>query len=197
VRRALPFLAAAALVAVLVVGLTQAGGQQSEGSGKARTAPFDLQAALDGLRGSPAPLAALHAQANEFLGGGKRAFRARVRALRGHPIVVNKWASWCGPCRHEFPFFERVSAKRGKQVAFVGVNSGDPGRADARAFLKDFPLPYPSYVDPDEKIARAVGAPANYPITVFLDGRGQQAFIRQGGYASEAQLERDIDRYLG
>jgi thiol-disulfide isomerase/thioredoxin len=193
VRRALPFLAAAAVVAVLVIGLTQAGGNDTPAP---KAKPFELQAALDGLRGAPAPLASLHGEANKVLGGGTKALEARLRSLRGHPVVLNKWASWCGPCRHEFPFFEHVSAARGKQVAFLGLNSGD-NTSDAKQFLHEFPLTYPSYEDPDEKAARAVGAPANYPVTVFLDRKGETAFIRQGGYASEAQLQRDIDRYLG
>jgi cytochrome c biogenesis protein CcmG/thiol:disulfide interchange protein DsbE len=196
VRRALPILAAVAVVAVVVIGLTQAGGSTGSGGSAARTAPFDLDRALGSLAGAPAPLAGLHEQAGDILGGGTRALRARLRELRGHPVVLNKWASWCGPCRHEFPFFERVATRRGKEIAFVGLNSGD-NRRDANAFLKEFPLTYPSYEDPEERIARAVGAPANYPITIFFDEQGQQAFIRQGGYASEAKLDRDIDRYLG
>jgi cytochrome c biogenesis protein CcmG, thiol:disulfide interchange protein DsbE len=111
-------------------------------------------------------------------------------------VVINKWASWCGPCRHEFPFFEHVSTSNGKKIAFLGLNSGD-NTGDAKDFLKDFPVTYPSYEDPDEKAARKLGAPANYPITVFLDAKGRQAFIRQGNYKSEAQLQGDIDRYLG
>jgi thiol-disulfide isomerase/thioredoxin len=196
VRRALPFLAAAAVIVVLVIGLSQAGGSGGSSSSSAKAKPFDLQVALHGLQGAPKPLASLHGQASDILGGGTKALEARLRTLRGHPVVLNKWASWCGPCRHEFPFFEHVSANQGKHVAFVGLNSGD-NTADAKQFLKEFPLTYPSYEDPSEQAARAVGAPANYPITVFLDAKGRQAFIRQGGYASEAQLQRDIKRYLG
>jgi thiol-disulfide isomerase/thioredoxin len=188
----LPIVVAVAVVAIVVIGLSQAGGKEPTAT---KAPPFDLQRALGSLEGAPAPLASLHEQANQLLGGGRSAFTARVKTLRGHPIVVNKWASWCGPCRHEFPFFEQVSTERGKQVAFIGVDGKD-GHAPAADFLKEFPLPYPSYEDPQEAIARQIGAPANYPITVFLDEHGKQAFIRQGGYASEAQLKRDIDRYL-
>src|SRR3954465_13746645 len=121
-RRALPLVAVLVVVAVVVIGLSQAGGK---GTTQAKEPRFSLPKALSSLDGAPAPLAALHAQANQLLGGGRTAFAARVRALRGHPIVVNKWASWCGPCRHEFPFFEQVSTKRGKQVAFVGLDGKD------------------------------------------------------------------------
>jgi thiol-disulfide isomerase/thioredoxin len=174
-----------------VIGLSQAGGR----SAAAPEQRFSLQRALRDLDGAPKPLAALNGQASDILTADPKAFRARLKGLRGHPVVVNKWASWCGPCRHEFPIFQRVSAARGRTVAFVGLNSGDAVKP-AREFLREYPLPYPSYEDPHERIARDIGAPANYPITVFYDAQGKQAFIRQGGYASVAQLQGDIDRYL-
>src|SRR3981081_3351775 len=65
-------------------------------------------------------LAALDAQANRLLGGGTAAFRKQVAALRGHPIVVNQWASWCGPCRFEFPFFQRLAAPNRGRPAVLG-----------------------------------------------------------------------------
>ena len=192
-RRALPIALALALATVLVIGLSQAGSGDSGDTSRS----FDLQAALRSLAGAPAPLAALHGQAAQLLDGGLPAFRARLRELRGHPVVVNKWASWCGPCRTEFPVFQRVATARGREVAFVGIDGARDPRSDAAAFLREFPLPYPSYVDPQEKISVAVGVPANYPITLFLDDRGKTAFIHQGQYRTEADLERDIDRYLG
>jgi cytochrome c biogenesis protein CcmG, thiol:disulfide interchange protein DsbE len=195
-RRALPFVAAAALAAVLVIGLTQAGGDGRSGSGGEESArPFDLSSARDRLQGAPAPLAALHAQSNQLLGGGTDAFGERLRALRGHPVVINKWASWCGPCRAEFPIFQNVATDRGREVAFLGVDGKD-SRSSAVGFLEEFPLPYPSYEDPDEDIARDIGAPANYPVTLFVDAEGETVFIHQGQYRSEADLVDDIERWL-
>ena len=182
------------LTAVLVVGLTQAGGRDSGAGDKAP--PFDLDAARAQLSGSPAPLAALHAQSAQLLDGGVPAFERRLAALKGTPVVINKWASWCNPCRAEFPAFQQLATERGRRIAFLGVNSGDSTRP-ARKFLADYPVPFPSYVDPDERIARAIKAPANYPVTVFVDARGETAFIHQGGYTSVDRLEADVDRYLG
>ena len=72
--------------------------------------------------------------------------------MKGYPVVVNQWASWCGPCRAEFPWFQNASAKYGKKVAFLGVDSQDSDDA-AKTFLGEYPVPYPSYTDPDKEIA--------------------------------------------
>jgi cytochrome c biogenesis protein CcmG, thiol:disulfide interchange protein DsbE len=191
-RRALPWiLGVLALTAVLVVGLGQAGGGSDE-----EAAPFDLDAALRQLDGAPPPLASLHEQSSELLDGGVPAFNRRLAELRGRPVVINKWASWCGPCRAEFPVFQRVATARGKEIAFLGVDAKD-STDPARTFLAEYPIPFPSYLDPDERIAHEIRAPANYPITVFLDERGETAFIHQGPYETEADLTADIERYLG
>src|SRR5918992_1141239 len=103
-------------------------------SGEPESAAPDPAEARRALAGAPAPLAELHAQANELLDGGADAFRRRLTRLRGHPVVVNKWASWCAPCREEFPFLQRQSVERGREVAFIGVDSDDNDEA-ARRFL--------------------------------------------------------------
>jgi cytochrome c biogenesis protein CcmG, thiol:disulfide interchange protein DsbE len=195
-RRLLPVLALVVVVIAVVVGLVQASDDSQDGGPPAKPAArFDLERELARLSGAPKPLAGLHAQANRLLEGSSDDFRARLAELEGHPVVVNKWASWCGPCRAEFPIFQSQAIKRGKDVAFLGLNSGDNHGAAAE-FLREFPVPYPSYEDPKEDIARAVKAPANYPITLFIDARGETAYIHQGGYRSEADLASDIERYL-
>jgi cytochrome c biogenesis protein CcmG, thiol:disulfide interchange protein DsbE len=146
------------------------------------------------LAGAPPPLASLHAQANELLPGGAPAFERRLRELRGHPIVVNKWASWCPPCRAEFPFFQRLSVELGREVAFIGVDSQDNAE-DAREFLGDFPVSFPSYEDPEQEVARVFKGHVNFPTTAFYDRTGKLTFIHQGGYESEARLREDIERY--
>jgi cytochrome c biogenesis protein CcmG/thiol:disulfide interchange protein DsbE len=196
-RRLLPLIGALALVAVIVIGLSQAGGKS--GGEAAKAPPFDLRASLRTLSRPPrppAPLGRLHRQANTLLGGGTAAFRARLRALRGHPVVVNKWASWCSPCRAEFPVFQQVATARGRQVAFLGLDANDKAPA-AKGFLSARPLPYPSYEDPGQKLSRTLDAPDVAPVTVFLDARGRTAFIHSGQYTSARQLSGDIDRYLG
>jgi cytochrome c biogenesis protein CcmG, thiol:disulfide interchange protein DsbE len=192
-RWALSLLAAAALVAVLVIGLTQAGDTSEPPAGTGEG--FDLEAARQRLQGSPAPLAALHDQSNRLLGGGRAAFEKRLRQLRGHPVVVNKWASWCGPCRAELPILQQVATQRGRDIAFVGVNARDKRPAAVR-FTERFPTPYPSYEDPDERIARALKVPANFPATVFVDAKGRTVFTHQGGYATSRDLQADLEKYF-
>jgi cytochrome c biogenesis protein CcmG/thiol:disulfide interchange protein DsbE len=188
-RRYAAILATLALVAVLVVGLTQA---HTDAPAKRK---FDLAGAERQLAGAPPPLASLHRQSSKLLAGGPKAFRARLKTLRGYPVVVNKWASWCVPCRSEFPLFQAQATKQGKRVAFIGVNAGD-STDPAHRFLKSEPLPYPSYLDHDEHIAKTIRAPANYPITVFFDRRGTLAYVHQGAYRNQTDLAADMKRYL-
>jgi thiol-disulfide isomerase/thioredoxin len=147
------------------------------------------------LAGSPPQLAALHAQANRLLSGGTAAFKSRLAALRGTPVVVNKWASWCEPCQSEFPVFQRVSVTYGRRVAFVGVDGNDHS-ASARAFLRGFPVTYPSYTDPRQSIADSLEAAAYFPQTVFIDRRGDIVYDHAGPYLSAAKLEQDIRTYV-
>jgi cytochrome c biogenesis protein CcmG/thiol:disulfide interchange protein DsbE len=190
-RPALYVLSALALVAVLVIGLSQAG---DSGSKEAPPPGFELQAALADLDGAPTPLARLHDQANELLDEGE--FKAGLRALEGQPVVINKWASWCAPCRAEFPIFQRVATSRGKEVAFLGLNAADE-RPAAEGFLAERPVPYPSYEDPDENLAHDLRAAKYFPMTIFVNPNGDVEFVKAGEYTSTAELEADIDRYLG
>jgi cytochrome c biogenesis protein CcmG/thiol:disulfide interchange protein DsbE len=146
------------------------------------------------LAKAPGALGALYKQGNELLDGGAGAYKARLKQLRGHPVVVNKWASWCGPCRYEFPFYQRQAVKRGKRIAFLGVNSDDPGDG-GRQFLDENPVPFPSYKDPRLAVAASFNAVQATPATAFYDSQGKLAFVHQGSYASEAKLAQDIERY--
>jgi cytochrome c biogenesis protein CcmG, thiol:disulfide interchange protein DsbE len=147
------------------------------------------------LSGSPAVLTALHAQGNQLLAGSTPAFKARLAKLRGYPVVINEWASWCEPCQSEFPVFQRVAVKDGRKVAFVGVDNRDHNAAAAE-FLKRFPVAYPSYTDPSQAIGRYLGAVGYIPQTVYLNRAGKQVFDHAGPYLSVASLEKDIRRYV-
>ena len=145
------------------------------------------------LAGAPPPLAALYKQANDLLPGGKDAFEQRIARLRGFPVVVNVWASWCGPCRAEFPVLQKLSARYGKKVAFFGLNSEDSDDA-AATFLGEEPLPYPSYTDPDKDVFTSLGA-VGFPDTAFFDRKGKLVYLKQGPYRDDSELEADVRRY--
>ena len=177
------------LVAVVVIGLTQSKG----GNDGPQTTTISTEQAREQLAGAPAPLAALHAQANQLLKGGSDAFEARLKELKGHPVVVNGWASWCGPCRAEFPFLQELSVTEGKRVAFLGLDSEDV-HDDAVAFLEKFPVSYPSYELPRIP-TKQFGAIRGLPFMLFYDAKGELQYVHQGGYASKEQLASDIQRY--
>jgi cytochrome c biogenesis protein CcmG/thiol:disulfide interchange protein DsbE len=164
------------------------------GSDEPKSASPGAAATRKALVGSPAPLAALHRQANRLLPGGADAFKKRLAELKGYPVVVNKWASWCGPCRAEFPHFQRLALRHGKRIGFLGVNSNDNDGAAAK-FLKEYPVAYPSYKDPNLKVAAVFKGVVAFPSTAFYDSGGKLAYLKQGYYRSERDLEADLDRY--
>jgi cytochrome c biogenesis protein CcmG, thiol:disulfide interchange protein DsbE len=172
--RARPAVAAAAAVAVLVPAAC----------GSEEDAPS-----------TPAqPATALNEPTGRLVGGGTDAFLRQLRELRGTPIVVNQWASWCGPCKFEFPFFRAMAQRYDGRVAFLGVNSQD-SRGPAEEFLRDNPVPFPSFFDPDVKVAREFKGGLAWPTTAFFDRRGEVVDVHAGAYASQAKLEEDIREF--
>jgi cytochrome c biogenesis protein CcmG/thiol:disulfide interchange protein DsbE len=155
-----------------------------DGSASARSGEGSERAALRELR----------ADGNRLLDGGVEAFEARLAELRGTPVVVNQWASWCPPCRAEFGMFQRLAEKYAGRVAFLGVDMQDDREA-ARAFLDELPTPYPHYFDEDASISRLFGGGRVSPTTGFYDARGELAFSHLGACADDAQLEAKIRRY--
>lgn len=185
-RRSLLILAALALLAVAAAGCGSSSSDQDYGGQHP-----DYETAL---AGSPPPLAAIHRQADQLLDGGVDAYEARIAALAGYPVVTNVWASWCGPCREEFPTLQKLSARFGKRVAFLGVNSKD-GDDTASSFLDEAPLSYPSYTDPDGKILASLGGVGGYPDTAFYNRAGELCHLKQGPYTEQSELEADVRRY--
>jgi cytochrome c biogenesis protein CcmG, thiol:disulfide interchange protein DsbE len=180
-----------ALLALLAVGLVQLAGSSHTPALGSKLTLAEMRALL---ADSPEPLAALHTHAGELLPGGVGAIHARLAGLRGHPVVINKWASWCVPCRSELGAFQRASIAQGREVAFLGIDSGEASRADALAFLHSFPVSYPSYYDQSGHAGTTITDSAFTPVTVFYDPHGRE-FIHQGPYPSQAKLELDIRRY--
>jgi len=129
-----------------------------------------------------------------FFAGGVDAFHKKIDSERGKPVVVNKWASWCGPCRLEFPLLRKQAEKRKGKVVFIGVNSDD-SRGDAEDFLKEEPVPFKHFSDPKLEIAASINAVQAFPSTAFYGSNGRLEFVHQGPYTTEQQLSEAIDRY--
>lgn len=182
-------LAAIGLLVALIVGLSQ-----THQTARPKASTLTPAEVTQRLAGSPPALAALHGEASQLLPGGAKGFKARLASLKGHPAVVNKWGSWCGPCRAEFPLFQRAGVTFGRRIAFLGLNAGD-NHGDAATFLKQFPISYPSYEDPGDRASLDLGWGSNAPLTIYFNARGKQIYEHQGQYTSQAQLNADIRRY--
>lgn len=158
--------------------------------GRSGSPPPDYARAL---RDAPPPLAKLYSQANQLLPGGKDAFEKRLETLRGYPVVVNAWASWCGGCLFEFPHFQKLSARFGTRVAFIGIDSQDSDDA-ATTWLREAPVPYPSYIDHDRDLAQDYKA-GGLPHTAFYNRQGELVWLKQGNYRDSDELEAEIKKY--
>jgi cytochrome oxidase Cu insertion factor (SCO1/SenC/PrrC family)/thiol-disulfide isomerase/thioredoxin len=149
-------------------------------------------AAAAALAGSPHPLAALHQQAGKLLAA-DASLQAELRALRGYPVVINAWASWCGPCRAEFPLLASAAASYGRRVAFLGNDTNDSVQ-DARAFLATHSVSYPSFQESGSSLG-SLAALEGLPETIFVNRKGRVVFVHPGAYDTQTALVQDIERY--
>jgi cytochrome oxidase Cu insertion factor (SCO1/SenC/PrrC family)/thiol-disulfide isomerase/thioredoxin len=151
--------------------------------------------AVVALAGSPGALAALHAQAGQLLGP-ETALVSRVHALRGYPLVLNAWASWCGPCRTEFSLFASASVRFGRRVGFLGVDTGDAS-SDAQSFLSAHPVSYPSYqtASTSQFPSLLPQGLVGLPTTIFIDRTGRVSYVHTGQYETQGGLDADIEQY--
>lgn len=93
-----------------------------------------------------------------------------VFRVRGKPVVVNLWASWCGPCRKEMPILQAAHARYGERVQFVGVDTAD-GAEVAAAFLTKVGVTYPQLSDADATLLKHLRIPG-LPVTVVIGADG-------------------------
>lgn len=179
-----------AVIALVVIGLLQSK-ESTDGGGSTTT--LSAAEVQSKLAGAPPQLAALHAKAGQLIPGSPTAVERQIASLKGTPVVVNMWGSWCGPCRVEMPYMQHASVRYGKQAAFLGVNSLDADD-NARKLLKEIPVGYPSFIDGRGTIAQKLAASTGLPITIYYTADGKQQ-VHQGAYASQADLDRDIRKY--
>lgn len=181
----------------VVIGVTQGVSAlvHSSNSAAASRAPSEstgLPTALRQLSDSPPPLAALHREASQLLAS-RSSLTGEIHRLRGYPIVVNVWASWCTPCQHEFGLFAGAAAAFGRRIGFLGADTDDSPRA-AEAFLRKHPVAYPSYQITPGALS-SIASVADLPTTIFLSPAGKVLYVHGGQYVSEGTLDEDIQTY--
>lgn len=116
----------------------------------------------------------------------------------GKPIVLNFWASWCGPCQMEMPDFDEKYKELGEEVNFVIVNMTDGSRETmetAKQFIEDAGYSFPVYFDTDENAAMTYGV-NSLPSTYFIDAEGHAIARGQGAIDAET-LQYGIEMIMG
>ena len=114
----------------------------------------------------------------------------------GRPVIVNFWASWCGPCQNEMPDFEQAYADYGDEIEFVMLNAtyGRETMDSARSFLEESGYTFPVYYDTDADAAAAIGVTA-FPTTLFIAPDGSLTAYAISMLDAET-LQRGIDMLL-
>jgi cytochrome c biogenesis protein CcmG, thiol:disulfide interchange protein DsbE len=174
-RRAAPTVAVLLAATVLLAGCAQSSAKPAgRGQPPAGVAADALRLRLAGFAGGPA--------------------FTLPEDLGGRPLVLNVWASWCGPCRQEMPGFQQVYLQAKDQVGFLGLDSRDVVGA-ARRFAAQTGVTYRLAADPDGQAAAKLGVAA-LPTTVFIAADGTLRG-RHVGALKPDELRAAISRYLG
>ena len=120
----------------------------------------------------------------------------KLSDLRGKPVVLNVWASWCGPCKQEMPAFQATYEKYDGQLQFMMVNlSGQDKLEDARTLLAETGYTFPVYYDTDNSAAQSYNT-GSIPATFFVNKEGQLVTYAIGAI-NEAVLEQGIGMIMG
>lgn len=121
----------------------------------------------------------------------------KLSDFRGKPVVLNFWASWCGPCKSEMPAFEEKYLQYGEQLHFLMVNLTDGAQEtvdSASSFISGQGYTFPVYYDTDMEAAYAYGV-SSVPVTYFIDAEGNFVAWGQGAMSGDI-LQKGIDMLI-
>ncbi|MCL4791159.1 MAG: TlpA family protein disulfide reductase [Gammaproteobacteria bacterium] len=118
-----------------------------------------------------------------------------LSALRGQVVLINFWATWCGPCRKEMPLLEQIQ-KKYAPLGFVmlGINV-EEDTTHMEAFLGDVPVTFPVLLDPANRVSKLYDVAA-MPSTVIVDRKGNIRYIHQGYQPGDESRYQDVIRQL-
>ena len=129
----------------------------------------------------------------ELLNGGQ----VTLSELRGQPVVLNVWATWCPPCRQEMPALEKVyNDFKGQGLILIGLNlTSQDSEKDVIAFVQEFGLSFPVALDRDGTVQRKYKI-SGYPTTFFIDREGIIRSVVVGGPMSAALIQSKVEDLL-
>lgn len=119
-----------------------------------------------------------------------------LRQLAGRPMVINFWASWCGPCKVELPLLARAHRERGDQIAFLGIDVQDAS-GEAWKSLTSAGVDYPQLEDPEGRTRAPFGWHSGLPLTVFVDARGRMVGTERTAFRTYPEVTAALRRNLG
>lgn len=105
----------------------------------------------------------------------------KLSDYRGKPLIINVWASWCGPCRAEMGSLNRLARRyNGKQFNVIGISTDDYGNK-AAAFIRESKISFANYLDSRQFMENMLGADT-IPLTVLVDAKGRVLSKAYGAY---------------
>jgi thiol-disulfide isomerase/thioredoxin len=119
-----------------------------------------------------------------------------VRRLAGRPMLINVWASWCGPCKVELPLLARAHREWGDRVAFLGIDAQDAS-AEAWKALTAAGVDYPQLEDPEGRSRTPFGWNSGLPLTLFVDARGRMVGTERTPFRTYPEVRAALHRHLG
>ncbi|HEX4207892.1 MAG TPA: TlpA disulfide reductase family protein [Ktedonobacteraceae bacterium] len=181
------------VLCIVILGLiwsqltTPAASQSQAASGNASGGNVTINDTSSPLVGKPAPdftLPALNGSAKQI----------HLAALKGKPVVLNFWASWCGPCNDEAPIFSKAVPKMQAQgIQFIGVD-GPEDTSFAHSFMQKYHISYPNVQDNPSNATSVAYGVTGFPETVFIDKNGMVVAKYPLPYTSEQTLMNELAR---